>query len=204
MRALEFIKETITKPPVKLPTRVKPIQNKKDFGSTMRDAGIPAGVGQTIEAPPMPKQAGESERLETLPDGRIRYSSGFGSYVYDKTGKPLTYTTPNFAGLFQIHDLVTGNITVRYAAGPLDITANYDKNGKSLDSTQVQYDLGLGVVSASKDSGIITKSWKPRGPDEEDPITTKDLYAMGDEDKEATYDRAMAQVNKDTQQAQQK
>ena len=204
MRALEFIKETITKPPVKLPTKVKPIQNKKEFGPTIKDVGIPVGVGQAIEAPPMPQQAGPAERLETLPDGRVRYSSGFGSYVYDQTGKPLTYTTPSFAGFFQIHDLVTGNITVRYMSGPLDVTANYDKNGKSLDTQQVQYDLGLGVMSASKDKGIITKSWKPRGPNEEDPMTSKDLYAMGDEDKEATYDRAMAQVNKDTEQAPQK
>lgn len=204
MRALEFIKETITKPPVKLPTKVKPIENKKDFGPTIKDIGFPAGVGQVIEAPPMPQQAGQAERLETLPDGRVRYSGGFGSYVYDKTGKPLTYTTPTFSGLFQIHDLITGNITVRYMSGPLDLTANFDKNGKPLDSIQAQYDLGLGVMSLSRDQGIITKSYKPREPNEEDPISSKTLYALGDKDKEATYDRAMAQVNKNTQQVQQK
>lgn len=164
----------------------------EQMGPLMKKSGLPSL--KPIKAPPMPQQVSSSgENLETLPNGNIRYSAGFGSYTYDKTGKPLTYQTPSFSGLSQTNDLVTGNIKVRYAVGPLDVTANFDKNGKSLDSAKVQYDLGLGVLGMEKDKGITTKTWAPRSS-EEDPLSQKDMYAMGNKDKEATYDRAMRQV----------
>jgi hypothetical protein len=79
-------------------------------------------------------------------------------------------------------------------AGPLDVTARFDKSGKSLESEKVQYDLGLGVVGMAKDNGITTKTWQGRGEEGDNVVSNKDLYAMGNAGKAATYDRAMAQV----------
>ena len=42
--------------------------------------------------------------------------------------------------------------------------------------------------------GITSKSWQGRGEEAKDIVSNKDLYAAGNKDKEATYDRAMAQV----------
>lgn len=185
---------TAPKMPFKPPAQVKPATEPNELGQTIQSAGGPYLT--PVKAPPMPRQVADTgEKLETLPDGNVQYSGGFGIYTYDKTGKPLSYSTPSFSGLKQTNDLVTGNINVRYTAGPLDVSANFDKNGKPLDSMQLQYNLGLGVIGIGKDKGITTKSWKSHSPEGEDPIVTqKDLYAMGNKDKEATYDRAMRQV----------
>jgi len=168
----------------------------KQMGSKMKANGLPNLT--PVKAPPMPAgQLGPGERLEPKQDGTTVYAGGFGSFIYDKAGKPLKYVSPVISGLSQTNDLVTGNITVRYMAGPLNVTANFDKTGKPLDSMEAQYNLGLGVLSLSKDKGITTKSWKPVEPSEEDPITQKFMYATGNKDKEATYDRAMRQVQQD-------
>jgi hypothetical protein len=69
----------------------------------------------------------------------------------------------------------------------LDATVNFDKNGKSLDSQKVQYDLGLGVVGHEKNKGITTNTWQDRG---NNVIQSRDMVK-----DPAAYDRAMAQVN---------
>lgn len=191
--AAKLAEATAPKMPIKQPAQVKPATKPNEVGQTIKSAGFPALL--RVEPPPMPQgklQAGE--KLEPQADGTTIYSGGFGSYTYDKAGKPIKYVTPNFSGISQSVDLITGNINIRYIAGPLDVSANFDKTGKPLDSMQAQYDLGLGVFGIGKDNGITTKSWTARGPSEEDPITQKDMYAMGNKDKEATYDRAMRQV----------
>lgn len=176
------------KPPIKLPAKVPPVSKPNELGTSMKAAGIP--VLAPIEPPPMPQQAAAGEKIETLPNGNVKYSGGFGEYVYDKAGKPLTYTTPSFSGYMQIHDLVTGNITVRYVSGPLNLTSLFDKNGKSLDSEKVQYDLGLGVMGYEKDKGITAMTWQDRG---NNVIQSRDMVK-----DPAAYDRAMAQVNRTT------
>ena len=155
-----------------------------------------------VKVLPMPQQAGDGEKLETLPNGNIRYISSEGVYVYDKTGKPLSWNSANIMGLSQTTDLVSGNITVRYAVGPIDVSMVYDKNGKSLDQTKIQYATGVGTLGAERNKGITTKSFTPaKGAtgDELGAFSTKDLYAMGNQSKADTYDRAMAQVNKPTE-----
>lgn len=184
------------KPPIKFPTRVKPATKPKELGQTLQSAGMP--ILTAIQAPPMPTELDDGERLDSLPNGNFKYYGGFGAYTYDKTGRPLTYQTPSFAGLSQTNDLVSGTITVRYIAGPLDVSAKFDKAGKPLDSMQMQMNLGLGVLGFERDQGITTKSYKSNSPDGEDPVMSqRDLYAMGNKDKEQTYDRAMAQVQKE-------
>jgi peptidoglycan hydrolase-like protein with peptidoglycan-binding domain len=156
------------------------------IGPYLKNKNIPSMT--PIKAPPMPTgQLQSGEKLETNPDGTISYASGQGTYTYDKTGNPLKYTSPSFAGITQTNDLVSGNIAVRYAVGPLDATVNFDKNGKSLDSQKVQYDLGLGVVGHEKNKGITTNTWQDRG---NNVIQSRDMVK-----DPAAYDRAMAQVN---------
>lgn len=196
------VKKVGTKPPIKFPTNVKPATKPNDFGQTIKSAGLPA-LGLEGQVPPMPTeengQLGDAERLDSLPNGNFKYYGGFGAYVYDKTGKPLTYTTPSFSGLFQQTDLVTGVITLRYMAGPLDLSAKFDKTGKPLDSMQAQVNLGLGSLKFGREDGITNKEFTSAvgaTGDELGSMSNKNLYAMGNKDKEATYDRAMTQVNK--------
>lgn len=153
-----------------------------------------APVLPNAQLQPGDNQMGNGVMIRLNPDGTKTHNSGQGAFTFDKNNKPIKYQSPSFSGLSQTHDLVTGNITVRYAAGPLDVSQQFDKTGKRLD-TDVNYDLGTAVVGMGKDSkGTTTKRITSRDPNF-DP-DSKDLYAMGNKDKEATYDRAMAQVNK--------
>jgi hypothetical protein len=155
------------------------------IGPYLKNKNIPSMT--PIKAPPMPTgQLQSGEKLETNPDGTISYASGQGTYTYDKTGNPLKYTSPSFSGITQTNDLVSGNIAVRYAVGPLDVTVNFDKNGKSLDSEKVQYDLGLGVMGHERNKGITATTWQDRG---NNVIQSRDMVK-----DPAAYDRAMSQV----------
>ncbi len=155
-----------------------------------------------FEAPPMPNidglQAGQSkplpdgEKVTLKQDGTVEYSGGFGTYTYDNTGTAIDYRSPSFSGLTKSKDLKTGQTSQRYMAGPLDVSQTKDKAGNVVKS-KTSYDIGTGVMGAEQEKGITTKSWAPRSA-ETDPISQKDLYAMGNKDKEATYDRAMKQV----------
>ncbi len=166
--------------------KVTPISKTSDTGQLLKTAGVP--ILDPVQAPPMPTGTLEpGTKLEPQPNGTTVYSGGFGAYTYDKAGKPIKYTSPSFSGITQTNDLVTGNITVRYIAGPLDITANFDKTGKPLDNQKVQMDLGLGVMGVEKDKGITATTWQDRG---NNVIQSRDMVK-----DPATYDRAMKQVN---------
>jgi hypothetical protein len=178
MRLREFIRESA---------------GTQQVGAEMKKNGFPNLT--PVKAPPLPTgQLEPGTAVQPQADGTTVYSGGFGAYTYDKAGTPIQFRTPSFAGLTQTTDLVTGNITVRYAVGPMDVSARFDKNGKSLESEKAQYDLGLGVLGMAKDKGITTKTWQGRGAEGDGVISSKDLYAMGNKDKEATYNRAMTQV----------
>jgi hypothetical protein len=158
----------------------------KQIGSKMKKNGMPNLT--PVKPPPMPTgQLQAGQRLETNPDGTIMYSSGQGIYTYDKAGKPLKYSSPTFAGITQTNDLVSGNISVRYHVGPIDMTLNFDKAGKSLDSEKLQYDLGIGVVGHDRSNGITATTWQDRG---DNVIQSRNMVK-----DPAAYDRAMAQVN---------
>ncbi len=145
-----------------------------------------------IELQPGVNDLGDGVKITVNPDGTKTYASGEGTFTFDKNNKAIKYQSPSFSGLSQEHDLVTGNIIVRYMAGPLSTSQSYDKTGKPLD-TDLDYDVGVATMGMSKNAkGITSKRVTSRDPGF-DP-STKDLYAMGNKDKEATYDKAMAQV----------
>jgi hypothetical protein len=101
--------------------------------------------------------------------------------------------SPRFAGL-QRTQHNNGDTTDDYTVGPMSVNQRKDAKGNVV-SSNTQYDLGVGKLGAGQDaSGIKSKSWAPASS-AEDPISTKDLYAAGNKDKEATYDRAIKQVN---------
>ena len=137
---------------------------------------------------------GDGTRKTTNPDGTYSITDGTGVSLFSADGKLIKQTTPNFGGLSQETDHVTGNVTQNYAAGPMNVSQTKDKSGKEI-SSKAQYNMGLGKLSMEREKGITGKSWTPRSQDNGfDPISQKDLYAMGNKDKEATYNRAMSQV----------
>ena len=100
--------------------------------------------------------------------------------------------SPRFAGL-QKTQHKDGSSTLDYQVGPMAIQQTTDQTGKEI-RMKGSYNMGVGKFDAEREKGITSKSWTPNVPSEEDPMTQKDLYAMGNKDKEATYDRAMKQV----------
>ena len=137
---------------------------------------------------------GNGAQKKTNPDGTYEIGDGTGLKLYSADGKLIKVKSPTFAGFSQETDVATGNVTKNYSQGPLSTSQTTDKAGKVISHNSTA-DLGMGVLGYGKDQkGITTKSWAPRSSDM-DPITQKDLYAVGNKDKEDTYNRAMAQVN---------
>jgi hypothetical protein len=153
-----------------------------------------APVLPNVQLQPGANDMGDGVRIDLNPDGTKKHISGQGTFTFDKNNKPIKYVSPNFSGLSQTHDLVTGNVTATYAAGPVRASQTYDKSGNPIE-TDAEYTMGTQTVGMNKNAkGITTKRATSQDPN----VTpdSKDLYAMGDKDKEATYNRAMAQVNK--------
>jgi len=157
-------------------------------------AVTPVKVPEIPQLPAQDGDQGDGSRLTTNPDGTKTYAGAWGTFTYDSQGKAIKYSTPSFSGASQTIDLTNNQTTQNYNTGPMNTTQTVDANGKTV-SHNTEYDLGVGKLSAGQDAkGIKTKAWTP-GSSEVDPISTKDLYAVGNKDKEATYNRAMAQVN---------
>ena len=136
---------------------------------------------------------GNGAQKKTNPDGTYEIGDGSGLKLYSADGKLLKVISPTFNGFSTETDTASGEVTTRYNSGPMDVQQTKDKTGKVI-ATKSTADLGLGTLGYEKDrNDITTKSWAPRAAGE-DPITQKDMYAMGNKDKEATYDRAMKQV----------
>jgi hypothetical protein len=153
-----------------------------------------------VKVPPVPKlpaQDGEQSdgsKLTTNPDGTKTYAGAFGRFTFDKSGKAIKYAAPQFTGVGREVDLTSGNQTTNYSTGPMSSTQTTDAKGNVV-SSNTEYELGLGKLAMGQDAkGIKSKSWTAASS-EEDPITNKDMYALGNKDKEATYNRAMAQVS---------
>jgi len=99
--------------------------------------------------------------------------------------------SPRFMGYQKTqHD--NGDTTDDYDEGPLRVTQRHDAKGNVV-SNKISSDLGVGKATVGQENGITSKEWQPNDPDG-DVISTKDMYAMGNKSKEATYNRAMAQV----------
>lgn len=137
---------------------------------------------------------GNGAQKKTNPDGTYEIGDGSGLKLYSADGKLIKTISPNFAGFSQETDHTTGNVTKNYSSGPLNTSQTTNKAGKVI-STKSTADLGVGVLGFGQDEkGITSKSWSARAPEQDDIITQKDMYALGNKDKEATYDRAMKQV----------
>ncbi len=135
---------------------------------------------------------GNGAQKKTRPDGTYEIGDGSGVRLFSADGKLLKYISPTFGGFNQETDHATGNVTQRYSAGPLNTSQTKDKTGKVV-KTSANYDMGTGKLDYEQEKGITSKSWTPRSS-EIDPISQKDLYAMGNKEKEDRYNRAMAQT----------
>jgi len=182
----------------------KPVEGADSMSKFLRvvkEAEINQPAVKPVKVPPIPQlpaqdgDQGDGSKLTTNPDGTKTYAGGFGTFIYDKSGKAIKYTTPQFTGASQTIDLTNNQTTQNYNAGPMNTTQTVDAKGKVV-SHNTEYDLGVGKMAMGRDAkGITSKSWQGRGEEANNIVSNKDLYAMGNKDKEATYGRAMAQVN---------
>jgi hypothetical protein len=164
------------------------------------EATLPAVT--PIKVPPIPQlpaqdgDLGSGVHVQTNRDGTRTYSSGVGTFTYDAQGKAITYATPEMMGLGQSINLANNQTTRKYNSGAMATSQRVDANGKPLE-TDIEYDLGAAKMRYNNDhaKGIRSAEFAP-GPDfPTDLVSTKDMYAQGNKDRAATYDRAMAQVN---------
>lgn len=160
-----------------------------NFKPTLQIPQVPVLPNTPLQ--PGANDMGDGIKIDLKPDGTKTHSSGSGTFTFDKNNKPIKYQSPSFSGLSQTHDLVTGKITVRYMAGPMDVSQEFDKTGKRTGTDKAEYDLGLGVMSHERNKGITATTWKDRG---NNVIQSRDMVK-----DPAVYDRAMAQVNKPTE-----
>jgi hypothetical protein len=162
--------------------------------------GLPAVTPIKVPAiPQLPAQDGEFEGsgiVRTNPDGTRTYSTGMGTFTYDTQGKAITYATPQMMGLGQSINLANNQTTRKYNSGPIATSQRVDANGKPLQ-TKINYDIGTAKMGYDNDhvSGIRSAEFTPHPDMPPELFKPKDMYARGNKDREATYDRAMAQVN---------
>jgi len=168
----------------------------------LEDANVAATLPAVtpIEVPAIPQlpaqdgDLGSGVHVQTNRDGTRTYSDGRGMFTYDAQGKAITYATPEMMGLGQSINLANNQTTRKYNAGPLSTTQTTDAKGNVV-SHNTEYDSGLGKIAIGRDAkGITSKSWQGHGEEAKDIVSNKDLYALGNKDRAATYDRAMAQV----------
>jgi len=165
-----------------------------DEAAINQPAVKPVKVPTIPQLPAQDGDQGDGSKLTTNPDGTKTYAGAFGTFTYDKSGKAITYSEPQLVGgLGRSIDLVTGQTTQNYNNGSMNATQTVDAKGNVV-SHNTEYDLGVGKFAAGQDAnGIRSKSFTPT--DGEQGLASKDIYALGDKDKEATYNRAMAQAN---------
>ena len=167
---------------------VEGVDSMAKFLRVVKEADLNQSVIENIE------DLGNGAQKKTNPDGTYEIGDGSGLKLYSADGKLIKIRSPNFSGFSQETDVGTGNVTKHYNAGPISTSQTTDKSGKEV-SMKAAVNLGVGKLGMEREKGITGKSWTPSSQaGDEDPISQKDLYAMGNKDKEATYDRAMKQV----------
>lgn len=183
--------------------RGRVIVSSEDYGTIIssQNEGLQrlqqlAGISETIE------DLGQGRQKRTNPDGTYEIGDGSGIKLYSPAGKLLKIVSPVFNGFGTETDVASGEVTTKYDSGPLNVTQVKDKKGNVL-STDSNVDLGPAKLRYAKDrQGITTKEYTPVGATQGDmwdnAVTQKDLYAVGNKDKEATYDRAMKQVARES------
>jgi hypothetical protein len=101
-----------------------------------------------VKVPPVPKlpaqdgDQGDGSVVKPNPDGTKSYMGAFGTFIYDKTGKAIKYTSPNVSGFAQTVDLATQGTTSNYNQGPLSVQQSADASGK-VTGSDTSYDLGV-------------------------------------------------------------
>lgn len=169
----------------------------KALNAPVNEAGKPGDPGfkpnlQVPQAPPFPEgdfskpgsyDVGNGEKLTVNQDGTRVHAGASGTFTYDKAGKAIKYTSPNFSGFSQEHDLVTGNITAKYINGPLNIVKTYDKTGKETGDSNAEYDLGTQTVAQKKTAGgAVQNTVTPAG------VAPQPAPAPATEDKKSFLD----------------
>lgn len=180
----------------------KPVEGADSMAKFLRvvtEAEINQPAVTPVKVPAIPQlpaqdgDQGDGSRLTTNSDGTKTYAGAFGTFIYDAQGKAIKYSTPSFSGASQTIDLTNNQTTQNYNTGPMNTTQTVDANGNVV-SHNTEYDLGVGKMAMGQDAkGIKSKTYTPAG--DEQIIASKDIYALGNKDKEATYNRAIAQVN---------
>ena len=149
----------------------KPVEGANDMSKFLRivdEAAINQPQVQVPPIPPMPdiaglqpgapKDLGSGEKVRINNDGTVTYEGGFGTFIYDKTGKALKYTSPVFNGYGQTVDLTSQAVTQNYNSGPLSVQQTKDASGKQT-GLDTSYNLGPATIRHQVDaSGNLTNT----------------------------------------------
>ena len=180
----------------------KPVEGADSMAKFLRvvsEAEINQPAVRPVKVPEIPQlpaqdgDQGDGSRVTTNTDGTKTYAGAWGTFTYDAQGKAIKYSTPSFSGASQTIDLTNNQTTQNYNTGPMNTTQTVDANGNVV-SHNTEYDLGVGKMAMGQDAkGIKSKEYIPA--EGEQSIASKDMYALGNKNKEDIYNRAMAQVN---------
>lgn len=113
---------------------------KKGQAEPVKPVSIPA-------VPKLPAKDGgdlgaDGYEVVTLKDGTRAHKSNKGTFVYDKSGTPITYRSINMNGVHQVHDLKTGNFVQQYENGGFVVDQEYDKTGKPIGRAGKRFRFG--------------------------------------------------------------
>jgi len=150
------------------------------LSETIDPKDTPPAPDVTGMQPGTSKDLGDGQRVKLNIDGTIELSGGWGQIVYNKQGKPLKTSAPKVAGLAVDQDFETGQKTVSYNAGPIQMAQTTDAKGKKV-STSSSYNLGPATLARKADhmKGITTSTVTPNDT-ETDPnqlLPTSDIAA---------------------------
>ena len=141
----------------------------------LREVAEPAKPYPVPSAPKLPAEDGDlgnGVKVVTTKQGTRAHSSDKGTFVYDKSGTPIFFTSPSMAGITQTHDLKTGNFVQKYKNGPLALDQEYDKTGKPIGRAGTRYKFGDIDMSQDRKGN---KTVKRRAGDQETVTTTSSL-----------------------------
>jgi hypothetical protein len=104
-----------------------------------------------IKVPPvpaLPQADGElpgGEVARTNPDGTRSYAGAFGTFTYDKSGKAIKYSSPQFTGVGREVDLTSGDQTTSVNQGPVSVSTTQTPGGYT-KQTDAEYDMGMATA----------------------------------------------------------
>ena len=187
----------------------KPVEGASDMSKFLRivsETDINQPQVQVPDVPAMPDitglQPGARKDLEaganvTLKqDGTVDYSGGFGTFIYDKSGKALKYITPRFNGSQQTVDLTSQAVTHDYNAGPLAVSQTKDASGKQTN-LDTSYNLGPAEIRHQVDaSGNATNTAKVPDGDTTHQVTGNEFTGASQPVSEASMSTLLSIIEK--------